>query len=233
MFGIPLYHTPKITIWLPNPPQCRILCHVFPHVWPPFLHPKHPTHPPKPLPPSQRMPIDCPTHRDKLQKLQTYVATASFIANSSWAPEKTGHVLINKANQEEQIGIGVAKVMNHKLFCGPEGNCNVQFKDKSPLQKAKYTFTVCRPDEPAFHDDYDKLFSNLDRVQVSISYGKDHRNMLDGVTKTIQFSAPVFEKRVNLTQFNIILKLTTTPRKSLIQMFKKRPKTGTVANRKC
>jgi hypothetical protein len=142
------------------------------------------------------MVFDSIAHRDKLRRLQTYVAAATFIANSSWTPEKTGHMLINKNNQEEQIGIGVAKVMNHKLFCGPEGNCNAEFKEKAPLQKAKYTFTVCRPDEPAFHDDYDKMFSNLERVEASISYGKDRRNMLDSTTKTIRFSTPVFEKRV-------------------------------------
>lgn len=141
--------------------------------------------------------FDSVSHRENLRRLQTYVPGASFVSSSGWALAKTGHQLVQKPSGEEQVGIGVAKVLEHKLFCGPVGNYNPRFKDRTPLQKAKYTFTVGRPDEPGFRDDYDHMFANLDKIQGSIGYGNDRRNLLEPVTHTIRFSAPVFEERVS------------------------------------
>jgi hypothetical protein len=120
-------------------------------------------------------------------------------------------MLIEKHSREEQIGIGVVKVLDHKLFCGPVGNYNPKFSDNSPLEKAKYTLTVCRPDEPAFHEDYEKMFSNLGTIQSSISYGNDQRNMLDNLTRTIRFSVNVFEERVGPMKPNHYALIPTDP----------------------
>lgn len=143
------------------------------------------------------MPFDSPAHRDRLRMLATYVASSSFTNSSGWALAKTGHMLVEKPSGQETLAIGVAKVLDYKLFCGPTGNYNEKFKGTTPLEKAKYTFTVGRPDEMAFHEDYDKLFSNLEKVQSSISFGNDRRNMLDASTRTIRFSGLVFHERVS------------------------------------
>lgn len=145
-----------------------------------------------------KMTFDSPTHRDKLRKLHAYVSSATFLTSSGWALAKTGHMLVEKPSGTESVAIGVAKVLDHKLLCGPVGNYNPKFKDNSPLEKAKYSFTVGRPDEPAFQEDYDKMYSNLDRIQNSISYDKNSRNLLDPLTKTIRFSCPIFVQRVCL-----------------------------------
>jgi hypothetical protein len=142
------------------------------------------------------------THREKLHKQQSYAATSNFTHSSGWALAKTGHVLVTNPGGTEQIAIGVAKVLDHKLFCGPTGNYNAQFENAT-LEKAKYTFTVGRPEQPGFRDDYDRLYANLDKLQDSICYGKDRRNMLDPQTKTIRFACPLFEERVRTLSFNI------------------------------
>jgi len=123
--------------------------------------------------------------RGNLRKQPNYVASANFPAASGWELAKTGLRLVQKSNSCEQVGIGVGKVLDHKLFCGPVGSYNPEFKATSPLEKAKYTFTIGQPIEPGFCEDYEQMFLNLDKIQNSISYGKDRRNMLDPVTKTI------------------------------------------------
>jgi hypothetical protein len=135
------------------------------------------------------------THREKLRRQQSYAATASFTQSSGWALAKTGHVLVTNPGGIEQVGIGVGRVLDHKLFCGPMANYNPQFQNAT-LDKAKYTFTLGRPEQPGFREDFDLLYANLDKLQSSICYGKDRRNMLDPQTKTIRFTCPLFEKRV-------------------------------------
>ena len=116
--------------------------------------------------------LDLIAHQEKLLKQQSYAATSNFMHSSRWALAKTGHVLVTNPGRTEQIAIGVAKVLDHKLFCGPMANYNTQFKN-STLEKAKYTITVGQPEQPGFCDDYDRLYANLDKLQDSICYGKD------------------------------------------------------------
>ena len=92
--------------------------------------------------------------------------------SSGWVLAKTGHVLVMNPGGIEQIAIGVAKVLDCKLFCGPMANYNAQFEN-STLEKAKYTFTVGQPEQPGFCDNYDRLYANLDKLQDSICYRKD------------------------------------------------------------
>jgi hypothetical protein len=148
--------------------------------------------------------LNLTTHREKLRKQQSYAATSSFSHSSGWTLAKTGHMLVTNPGGNEQVAIGVAKVLDHKLFCGPMANYNAQFENAT-LEKAKYTFTVGRPDHPGFRDDYDQLYANLEKLQGSICYGKDRRNMLDPQTKTIRFACPLFEQRVRFLPFNFVL----------------------------
>jgi hypothetical protein len=89
--------------------------------------------------------------------------------------------------------------LDHKLFCGPMANYNPEFQNAT-LEKAKYTFTVGRPEQSGFREDYDILYANLEKMQSAICYGNDRRNMLDPQTKTIRFACPLFEKRVKCCQ---------------------------------
>ena len=143
--------------------------------------------------------LNLTTHREKLQKQQSYAANASFTPSSGWALAKTGHVLVTNPGGKEQVAIGVAKVLDHKLFCGPMANYNPEFQNAT-LEKAKYTFTVGRPEQSGFREDYDILYANLEKIQSAICYGNDRRNMLDPQTKTIRFACPLFEKRVKCCQ---------------------------------
>jgi hypothetical protein len=149
-------------------------------------------------------PLNLTTHREKLRKQQSYAATSSFTHSSGWGLAKTGHILVTNPGGNEQVAIAVAKVLDHKLYCGPMANYNAQFENAT-LEKAKYTFTVGRPDHPGFRDDYDQLYANLEKLQGSICYGKDRRNMLDPQTKTIRFACPLFEQRVRLSFFHFSL----------------------------
>jgi hypothetical protein len=137
-------------------------------------------------------------YRDVLRKQESYVPNANFLPSSGWTLAQTGHQLVKKPSGEEQVGVGVGRVLDYRLACSPAGNYNSRFKDNSPLQKAKFAFTVGRPTEPAFQEDYDKMYSNLDKIQNSIGFANDRRNMLEPITKAIRFCSPMFEPRVRI-----------------------------------
>jgi hypothetical protein len=130
------------------------------------------------------------------------MASPAFLSSSGWALTKTGHMLGEKPLGAEYVAITVVKVLDYKLFCGPMGNYNEKFKDNSPLEKAKYTFTIGKPDEAAFHTNYNLTFSSLEKIQTSISFDRDQQNMLDPLAKTIRFSCPIFVERVGHPTYN-------------------------------
>lgn len=136
-------------------------------------------------------------HRDSLRKLQVYAASITFLKNVGWTQAQVGHVAINKSSCNPLVAIAVGKVNEFKLTCGPTGNFNPKF---NTLDKAKFCFTLECPPEPAYLEDWEKLLIAMDKVQSGIALTKDRRNLLDTTTKSLRFSAPIFEKKVRITE---------------------------------
>lgn len=152
------------------------------------------------------MTFNAPAHRNHLQTLGNYVATATFIAHLGWKQLGSGHNLVDKGDREEKICIVMGKVLDYRLNCSTIGNYR---KEYPPLSKAKFQFTLGRPDESALTKDFDEGVKNLAKAQGTIASTQDRRNMLvkEGTDNNIRFTAPIFLKRVSYfhTQKEILL----------------------------
>src|SRR5258708_1913912 len=105
------------------------------------------------------MPFNSPKHRDSMHSLKNYVAAATFLSNVGWGQEGSSNMLKNKVDKEDAVLIVVGKVVDNRLFCRPQGNwaTNNQY---GSLKAAKFTFTLGRPDEEVFANNFD----NAERV---------------------------------------------------------------------
>ena len=137
-------------------------------------------------------------HRDALRKLQVYVASPLFLRNVGWSQAEIGHIASDKSTQATLVAIVVGRVNEHKLACSPDGNFNAKF---NKLEKAKFSFMLECPSDPAYSDDWDRLLGGLDKTQSAIAFTKDKRNLIEGATKSIRFAVPIFEKRVRFAAF--------------------------------
>lgn len=143
------------------------------------------------------MPFNSPGHRDYLHSLKFYVAAPSFTKAVGWAQEGSSHILRDNHDGSDCTAIIVGKVVNDRLFCGPQGNWSVGGQFGS-LKTAKYQFTVCRPDEDVFAKEYDVAFKALGRVQAAIAHTSTREHLLIGEDhnlNNVRFSANVFETR--------------------------------------
>lgn len=113
-----------------------------------------------------------------------------------------GHVAIDKSSCNPLVAIVVGKVNEFKLTCGPTGNFNLKF---NTLDKAKFCFTLKCPPEPAYLEDWEKLLIAMDKVQSGIALTIDRHNLLDTTTKSLRFSALIFEKKVHITESPSVL----------------------------
>lgn len=143
------------------------------------------------------MPFNAPAHRAYLRKLAMYVATQAFTVNVGWVQEGSADMLAESQSGDIAVAILVAKVTADRISCGAVGNHSnkVTF---GPLEKAKYQFTVGRPDDEVFGTEYDVLYPILAKVQKSIAKtGNPQYFLLDD--KKIKFSQDVFIKRATVS----------------------------------
>lgn len=133
-----------------------------------------------------------------MHTLRNYVATAAFMNHIAWKQDGSGHVLVDKADRDEKVCVVVGKVLDYRLNCTPIGNYRAEYP---PLSKAKFQFTLAKPNEAALVKDFDDAVKTLNKAQGTIASTKDRLNMLinDGSENNIRFTAPVFEKRVSNT----------------------------------
>lgn len=144
------------------------------------------------------MPHNSPAHRDAMRKLHVYVACAMWLKNTGWTQAELGHIAVDKATNAPLAAIVVGKVNGARLNCGPAGSFIEKFNN---FEKAKFNFLLDCPDEPAYAEDWERTLATLDRAQQSIAYTKDRRNLIEPLTKSLRFGAPIFEKRVSSTIF--------------------------------
>lgn len=147
-----------------------------------------------------KMVFNAPAHRNNLQTLQNYVATAVFITHLGWKQDGSGHTLVDKSDREEKVCIVVAKVLDYRMNCSPIGSYR---KEYPPLAKAKFQFSVGKPEEGALAKDFDEAIKTLSKAQGTIATTQDRRNMLvtEGSDNNIRFTAPIFQKRVDFISY--------------------------------
>ena len=139
-----------------------------------------------------------------MHSLRNYMAAATFLSNVGWGQEGSSNMLKNKVDKEDAILIVVRKVVDNCLFCGPQGNwaTNNQY---GSLKAAKFTFTLGRPDEEVFANDFDSAYKVLGKIQANIVSTPHHEHLLLGegeLFKSIRFTTPVFKEqdKVSLTR---------------------------------
>lgn len=139
------------------------------------------------------MPHNSSIHRDSMQRLHVYVASALFPKTIGWTQAQMGHIAIDKSTGSPLVAIVVGKVNEYRINCEPLGNYNAKFNN---FEKAKFTFSLDCPNEPGYAEDWEKTIATLEKFQTLISFTKERKNLIEPATRSIKFGAPIFEKRV-------------------------------------
>lgn len=138
-------------------------------------------------------------YRYQLLQSKCYVPSPSFVQNTRWQYDDTGHVLVDISTNTNMVAVVIARVLEHNLYCGPNGNYDKGSKFGS-LAVAKYHLQLGRPTGTVFAIDYDKLLENAAKLQSQIASTQDRRNFIiaDGVIRNLRFTRRVFEERVRI-----------------------------------
>ena len=139
------------------------------------------------------MPHNSPAHRDSLHKLDAYVAGPTFLKNTAWSPGDMGHIAVDNSTASPMVAVVVGKINDARLNCGPGGNFTPKFGN---FEKAKFTFILGCPHEPAYSEDWEHMLTTLDKVQNTIASTNSKRDLVDTSTRSLRFGAPIFTKRV-------------------------------------
>jgi hypothetical protein len=142
-------------------------------------------------------PFNAPKHRDYLHSLRMYAATAAILSSLGWGHEGSADMLFEKTSGDPTVLIIVGKVVDDRLFCGPQGNWSIG-NQYGNLKTAKYQFLIGRLDEDVFVKDYDAAFKTLSRLQSSVASSANREHLLIGKSNWvngIKFSTNVFETR--------------------------------------
>ncbi|KAF9494036.1 hypothetical protein BDN71DRAFT_1432110, partial [Pleurotus eryngii] len=123
-------------------------------------------------------------HRARLLRLTTYVALAKVLSSLSWKAVKTEFVLVDDVTADPVTDplelIVVGQISHGVSHLDVLGNFSAQFDN---MARAKFTFELELPANPAFTADYYKAISTLCRLQRDAAKSTDIRHLLvDGST---------------------------------------------------
>ncbi|KAF7970488.1 hypothetical protein HWV62_23855 [Athelia sp. TMB] len=140
-------------------------------------------------------PLDCAKHvEDYLLLLDHYVSRPGFLASVGWARMDNADVLVDSTTKNIAVLIVVGKANHTKMRCGPVGS----FASDNPygtLDKAKFQFTISRPDKPVMACEYDKAYRILDLMQKNISKTNKQEHFLEEDSHDMRLGQFMFEKR--------------------------------------
>lgn len=96
------------------------------------------------------------------------------------------------------VSVIVGRVLEHRLYCGPNGNYLDSDSKFGTLATAKFQLQLGRPIGSVFALDYKKVLENVAKLQAQVASTQDRRNFLinDGGIRNLRFTRRVFEKRV-------------------------------------
>jgi hypothetical protein len=106
-------------------------------------------------------------------------------------------MLKNKRDGEDAVVIVIGKVVQDRIYCGPVGNWSTDNRWGS-LKTSKYTFSIGKPDDEQFGQDFETAFRMLGKLQSNIAVTRNREHLLLGEGEkihNIRFTANVFEER--------------------------------------
>jgi hypothetical protein len=136
-------------------------------------------------------------HREKNMQMSAYTPTGSFLSVVAWKRQNAANNLVYKSTGEETVCVAIGIAVDYRLNCGPSGSFNPGFE--TPLQKSKFQFTLGRPDNTVFANDYDKTVANLRKVQQVIASTVSQKNLIIEENRNeanLRFSVPMFAEKV-------------------------------------
>ncbi|KAF7969312.1 hypothetical protein HWV62_27747 [Athelia sp. TMB] len=143
---------------------------------------------------SKSAPLNLVKHLDDyLVHLKHYVNRPSFISCIGWTRMDNADVLVDKTTKRIAVLIVVGKVNATKMRCGPAGTFagEVTF---GTFDKAKYQFSISRPDEPVMAKEYDKAVKIMTLLQKDVGKTEKHEHFI--IDKSdMRFSQGIFERR--------------------------------------
>ena len=139
-------------------------------------------------------------YRSQLFQSKCYVPSPHFLQSVRWQYEDTGHVLVDASTSSNFVAVVVGHVLEHHLYCGPNGNYLVSDSELKfgNLATAKFQLQLGRPIGMVFAVDFDKVLENSAKVQAQVASTQDRRNFLitDGGIRNLHFACKIFEKCV-------------------------------------
>lgn len=152
--------------------------------------------------------------RNRLLRLEGYVAGDNFVQSVVWTPTSRGDLLAYRSLAQnnaicESLQLGdavcviVGRVSNERLYVTPEGNYNPLH---SEVGKCKYTFLLRPPNDPDFSLDWALGLANVERVQTAIATGNNRKNLLvdEGPVRFLRFSSDMYDTTVSMHDWSCI-----------------------------
>ncbi|KAJ7836507.1 hypothetical protein B0H13DRAFT_2368677 [Mycena leptocephala] len=152
-------------------------------------------------------PFSSPFHRDDLMRTKNYAASSLFSSSftfkksqgANWLTEVfKGPIDPDGPAAPDGTAIVVGIVSESKLRVGPLGNWTTDNNYNKPIQDAKYTFLIVKPNNDlTFAPDFPITIAALKRLQTTVSKTGDNKWFIekDDAEDVIRFAFTIFETK--------------------------------------
>ncbi|KAF7968757.1 hypothetical protein HWV62_29553 [Athelia sp. TMB] len=138
--------------------------------------------------------FDAEKHAARLLTLTNYINRPGFVQSVGWDREDNADVLVDRKSKNLTVLVVVGKASANKMWCGPLGNFAAE-TTYGDFNKAKFQFTISRPDEPALAREYEKALKMMAVLQRDIAKTSKLEYFLVNEGLDMRFGQPLFEKR--------------------------------------
>ncbi|KAF7972408.1 hypothetical protein HWV62_18066 [Athelia sp. TMB] len=146
-----------------------------------------------------------------LMTLHSYVNRPGFTQTVGWDREEMSDVLVHSQNRNLAVMVVVGKANVHKMWCEPAGNFAAE-TTYGTFDKAKFQFTISKPDEPELAQEFEKALQNAVILQRDIAKTAKHEYFLVDENCAMRFNQPLFEKRAKASSFDQLVPITNIPK---------------------
>ena len=138
------------------------------------------------------------THRAQLLQSKNYVPALHFLQQIWWQYEEASHILVDSSSGSNIVAVVVACVLEHYLFCEPNGNYLNSDSMFVTLATAKFQLQLGRPIRTVFTINYNKVLINIAKIQAQIASTQDWHNFIivDRPNQNLRFTHRIFQKQV-------------------------------------
>ncbi|KAF7977631.1 hypothetical protein HWV62_3036 [Athelia sp. TMB] len=133
-------------------------------------------------------------HAAHLLTLTNYANRPGFVQSVGWDREENADVLVDRKSKKLTVLIVVGKASANKMWCGPLGNFAAE-TTYGEFNKAKFQFTLSRPDEPVLAREYEKALKIMALLQRDIAKTAKLEYFIVNEGLDMRFGQPLFERR--------------------------------------